>query len=162
MNPTPLILLHDSLYVIDRSRVGTEDCPEEIVDLAGSTGNIYTIHIKKQPTCTCMAYQHTISPKTGLGDECKHILYVRLFLSCDLACAYLVFIRSLTASLRRLRISSINWRYFLLNFAKSLRMPHPSLLARHPALPLAPQAIVSLLRTTALSAAALSRRTATR
>ncbi|KAI9664542.1 MAG: hypothetical protein M1821_005988 [Bathelium mastoideum] len=63
-------------YVIERTRTGTEDCPEEMVDLAGSTGNIYTVHIKKQPTCTCPAYQRTVKPGADIGDECKHILWV--------------------------------------------------------------------------------------
>ncbi|KAL9078066.1 MAG: hypothetical protein Q9157_003005 [Trypethelium eluteriae] len=75
--------LSNTLFIIDRIRAGTEDCPEEMIDLAGSTGNIYTIHIKKRPTCTCPAYEKTIKPGNDLGDECKHILYLA-FLSSEL------------------------------------------------------------------------------
>ncbi|KAF3000602.1 hypothetical protein E8E14_000731 [Neopestalotiopsis sp. 37M] len=55
-------------YVISRSRAWSGQCPEEIVELAGSTGNIYTVHIARQPTCTC--------PHHKAGHQCKHILYV--------------------------------------------------------------------------------------
>jgi hypothetical protein len=55
-------------YVLARSRSGTPQCPEESVELTGSTGNIYTVHIAQQPICSC--------PHAKAGNQCKHILYV--------------------------------------------------------------------------------------
>ena len=56
------------MFVIERTRSGTEECPEETVELAGSTGNIYTVQISKVPTCDC--------PHAAKGHQCKHIIYV--------------------------------------------------------------------------------------
>ncbi|RYP40837.1 hypothetical protein DL768_010577 [Monosporascus sp. mg162] len=56
-------------YVLSRSRAGTDDeCPEEIVEMTGSTGNIYHVHVSQLPTCTC--------PHATKGNQCKHIIYV--------------------------------------------------------------------------------------
>lgn len=55
-------------YVLGRSLCGTRQCPEEVVELTGSTGNIYSVHIAQQPSCTC--------PHSLKGNQCKHILYV--------------------------------------------------------------------------------------
>ncbi|KAK8074293.1 hypothetical protein PG994_005192 [Apiospora phragmitis] len=55
-------------YVLGRTRCGDPSCPEEIVELTGSTGNIYHVHIAKQPTCDC--------PHGLKRNQCKHILYV--------------------------------------------------------------------------------------
>ncbi|KAI1279007.1 hypothetical protein F5Y07DRAFT_360175 [Xylaria sp. FL0933] len=55
-------------YVLNRSRCGTPDYPEEEVELTGSTGNIYTVHICQEPSCTC--------PHALKGNQCKHIVYV--------------------------------------------------------------------------------------
>ncbi|KAI0886444.1 uncharacterized protein GGS22DRAFT_199718 [Annulohypoxylon maeteangense] len=55
-------------YVLGRTRDGTAHCPEESVELTGSTGNIYVVHIAQQPTCTC--------PHSQNGHQCKHIIYV--------------------------------------------------------------------------------------
>lgn len=55
-------------YVISRTRRGTQECPEEVVELTGSTGNIYTVCITRQPTCDC--------PHAKAGNQCKHIVYV--------------------------------------------------------------------------------------
>ncbi|KAI5918459.1 hypothetical protein F4810DRAFT_691950 [Camillea tinctor] len=55
-------------YVLGRIRLGTDQCPEESIELTGSTGNIYTVHIAQQPTCTC--------PHAIKGHQCKHVLYV--------------------------------------------------------------------------------------
>ncbi|KAK0391808.1 hypothetical protein NLU13_1307 [Sarocladium strictum] len=55
-------------YVLERYRVGTPECPQEIVELTGSTGNIYHVHIAKQPKCTC--------PHAEKGNQCKHVVYV--------------------------------------------------------------------------------------
>ena len=57
------------MFVIDRSRGGTEDVPEETIDMAGTTGNIYSITIAQLPNCTC--------PDNQKGNQCKHIVYVR-------------------------------------------------------------------------------------
>ncbi|KAJ4290057.1 hypothetical protein N0V88_006561 [Collariella sp. IMI 366227] len=55
-------------YVLSRTRCGTPDCPEEMVELTGSTGNIYTVVIAQQPSCNC--------PHAQKGNQCKHVLYV--------------------------------------------------------------------------------------
>ncbi|KAI8719610.1 hypothetical protein NCS52_00742200 [Fusarium sp. LHS14.1] len=55
-------------YVLNRTRRGTHDCPEEDIEMTGSTGNIYNVHIGKRPSCTC--------PHYAKGNQCKHILYV--------------------------------------------------------------------------------------
>lgn len=60
--------LSQRFYVLNRTRAGTNECPEEIVEMTGSTGNIYTIHIAKQPRCNC--------PHAAKGNQCKHVLYV--------------------------------------------------------------------------------------
>lgn len=60
--------LSQRFYVLNRVRGGTKDCPEEDVEMTGSTGNIYTVHVGKQPRCTC--------PHNEKGHQCKHILYV--------------------------------------------------------------------------------------
>ncbi|TPX11273.1 uncharacterized protein E0L32_001091 [Thyridium curvatum] len=54
-------------YVLSRTRCGTQDCPEEMVEMAGSTGNIYYVCIAKQPSCDC--------PHARKGAQCKHLLY---------------------------------------------------------------------------------------
>ncbi|KAI0130400.1 SWIM zinc finger protein [Xylariales sp. AK1849] len=55
-------------YVLSRSRCGTAQCPEETVDITGSTGNIYQVHIAQLPRCNC--------PHARAGNQCKHVLYV--------------------------------------------------------------------------------------
>jgi hypothetical protein len=55
-------------YVLSRSRTGHGDEQEETVELAGTTGNIYTVTIARQPTCDC--------PHARQGNQCKHVLYV--------------------------------------------------------------------------------------
>lgn len=54
--------------MLSRARAGTPDCPEETVELAGSTGNVYTVVVARQPTCDC--------PHARGGNQCKHVLYV--------------------------------------------------------------------------------------
>lgn len=56
------------MFVIERTRSGSEECPEELIELAGTTGNIYTVHIAKVPSCDC--------PHAKKGNQCKHIVYV--------------------------------------------------------------------------------------
>lgn len=60
--------LSQRFYVLGRSRCGTAECPEEFVELTGSTGNIYVVHVAQRPSCTC--------PHSQQGNQCKHVLYV--------------------------------------------------------------------------------------
>jgi hypothetical protein len=68
------------MFVLDRRR-GHErdchanhlDCPEEVILLAGSKGNVYTVTISHLTSCTCPV---TIYSKTGEEKQCKHVLYV--------------------------------------------------------------------------------------
>lgn len=68
--------INQRMFVIDRQRHNNDDCPHstadcpiEVVELAGSTGNIYTVTIGHVPTCSC--------PNFVKGNaQCKHILYV--------------------------------------------------------------------------------------
>jgi hypothetical protein len=39
-----------------------------MVELSGSTGNIYTVVVARQPSCDC--------PHARAGNQCKHVLYV--------------------------------------------------------------------------------------
>jgi hypothetical protein len=56
------------MFVISRTRSGSPDAPEETIELAGSTGNIYTVTFSRTPSCTC--------PDARKGNQCKHIIYV--------------------------------------------------------------------------------------
>ncbi|KAL2211507.1 hypothetical protein CC79DRAFT_1363803 [Sarocladium strictum] len=60
--------LTQRFYVLERHRGGTPEYPQEIVELTGSTGNIYHVHIAQQPRCTC--------PHAEQGNQCKHMIYV--------------------------------------------------------------------------------------
>ncbi|KID78901.1 Mitogen-activated protein kinase kinase kinase 1 [Metarhizium brunneum] len=60
--------LSQRFYVLERTPSGTDECPEEIFKMTGSTGNIYTVHIKQQPTCDC--------PHALKGNQCKHVIYI--------------------------------------------------------------------------------------
>ncbi|KAH7125431.1 hypothetical protein B0J11DRAFT_435078 [Dendryphion nanum] len=62
--------LTQRLTVMGRERIGTDDIPEENVSIAGSTGNLYTVHIGLVPSCDC--------PHAKKGNQCKHIIYVML------------------------------------------------------------------------------------
>ncbi|KAJ4417070.1 hypothetical protein N0V85_002006 [Neurospora sp. IMI 360204] len=58
-------------FVLSRKRIPVWDSFEgfeEEVEIAGSTGNIYTVTIARQPTCTC--------PMGEKSEQCKHIIYV--------------------------------------------------------------------------------------
>lgn len=63
--------LSQRFFVLSRKRTGTDDCPGEEVELAGTTGNVYTIQIGKVPSCNC--------PHAMKGNQCKHILYVSIW-----------------------------------------------------------------------------------
>ena len=54
--------------MIDRTTGGTTEIPEETIEMVGSTGNIYSVHICQMPSCTC--------PDNQKGNQCKHIVYV--------------------------------------------------------------------------------------
>ncbi|KAJ9660275.1 hypothetical protein H2201_007021 [Coniosporium apollinis] len=60
--------LTQRMFVIDRRRGGTEECPTETVKMVGSTGNVYTVTINKLPSCNC--------PHALKRFQCKHIVYV--------------------------------------------------------------------------------------
>ncbi|MCJ1380512.1 hypothetical protein MMC17_003620 [Xylographa soralifera] len=60
--------LEQRMFVLGRERKGTEEAPEETIEMAGSTGNIYNVSINKLPSCTC--------PDNRKGNQCKHIVYV--------------------------------------------------------------------------------------
>ena len=62
--------LSQRFFVLSRKRTGTDDSPGEEVELAGTTGNVYTIQVGKVPSCNC--------PHAMKGNQCKHILYVSL------------------------------------------------------------------------------------
>ncbi|MCJ1225447.1 hypothetical protein MMC12_002096 [Toensbergia leucococca] len=56
------------MFMIDRTTGGTTEIPEETIEMVGSTGNIYSVHICQMPSCTC--------PDNQKGNQCKHIVYV--------------------------------------------------------------------------------------
>lgn len=58
------------MFVISRRRSTNGHITEENVDIVGTTGNIYTVTISYEPSCTC--------PDAMKGNQCKHIIYVRV------------------------------------------------------------------------------------
>lgn len=56
------------MFVIDRIPTGTDDLPEETIEMAGTTGNVYRVTVNQVPRCTC--------PDNSKGNQCKHIVYV--------------------------------------------------------------------------------------
>ncbi|KAH7156508.1 hypothetical protein EDB81DRAFT_393233 [Dactylonectria macrodidyma] len=60
--------LSQRFFVLGRTRSGSEECPEEVVEMTGSTGNIYTVVIAQIPSCDC--------PHALKGNQCKHLFYV--------------------------------------------------------------------------------------
>lgn len=56
------------MIVLGRRRDTIDGVPSEEVEIVGSTGNVYTVTISHQPTCTC--------PDSLRGNECKHKVYV--------------------------------------------------------------------------------------
>ena len=65
------------MFVIDRARCDTADCPEERFEIAGTTGNVYSVHIARQPSCNC--------PHALKGNQCKHVIYVSALFSASVA-----------------------------------------------------------------------------
>ena len=68
------------MFVLDRERGVEEDChtnhhdcPCETIQLAGSTGSVYTVTISHLPSCTCPA---GIFMRKGQETLCKYALYV--------------------------------------------------------------------------------------
>ncbi|KAI9797818.1 MAG: hypothetical protein M1833_005321 [Piccolia ochrophora] len=61
-------VLTQRMFVIDREDSGSADCPEGVFEMAGTTGNVYTVKIGNLPSCTC--------PDNQKGNQCKHIVYV--------------------------------------------------------------------------------------
>lgn len=59
-----------NFHVLSRKALGTPECPEAVVELAGTTGNIYTVRIERIPSCSCPYNEN------GYGSQCKHIIYV--------------------------------------------------------------------------------------
>lgn len=64
----PFSRVFSRFYVLSRTRCGTVACPEEMIEMTGSTGNIYTVCIARRPTCDC--------PHAAQGHQCKHVIYV--------------------------------------------------------------------------------------
>lgn len=62
--------LNQRMFVLDRQRRTTDsgEHPTEQIQLAGTTGNVYTITIDKVPNCNC--------PHALKGNQCKHVIYV--------------------------------------------------------------------------------------
>jgi hypothetical protein len=58
------------MFVISRTRSDTDSIPQETIEIAGTTGNIYHVTIGLLPSCTC--------PDNNKGNQCKHIIYVSI------------------------------------------------------------------------------------
>jgi len=56
------------MFVISRTRSDNEETLEEVVKIAGTTGNVYTVKVNNEPACSC--------PDAAKGNQCKHIIYV--------------------------------------------------------------------------------------
>ncbi|KAI9657511.1 MAG: hypothetical protein M1831_004127 [Alyxoria varia] len=57
------------MFVIERKNTeSTPDEPEQTVEIAGTTGNLYKVVVNHVPSCTC--------PHAVKGNQCKHIVYV--------------------------------------------------------------------------------------
>jgi SWIM zinc finger len=56
------------MCVISRTRSDNEEIPEEVVEIAGTTGNVYNVKVNNEPSCSC--------PDAAKGNQCKHIIYV--------------------------------------------------------------------------------------
>ncbi|OAR02378.1 hypothetical protein LLEC1_02595 [Akanthomyces lecanii] len=58
----------ERFFVLQRERNDEADCPQEIFQLAGTTGNVYSILISREPSCNC--------PHALKGNQCKHTIYI--------------------------------------------------------------------------------------
>ena len=61
----------ERFFVLKRERDDAGDCPQELFQLAGTTGNVYSIQISREPSCNC--------PHALKGNQCKHTIYVRFW-----------------------------------------------------------------------------------
>lgn len=67
--------LTQRMFVVDRQRLSPRNTvgddqhahPTEVLSIAGTTGNIYTVTIDRIPTCDC--------PYALKGHQCKHVIY---------------------------------------------------------------------------------------
>lgn len=64
------------MFVIERTREGTEEVPEEVIVMAGTTGNLYDVVIRLEPSYTCPDHMNR--------NHCKHIIHVCKNLTRDL------------------------------------------------------------------------------
>lgn len=62
------------LYLIQRGELvpagAAPQAPSQDFTVLGATGNVYTVRVCRQPSCTC--------PDAGKGNVCKHLLFVML------------------------------------------------------------------------------------
>lgn len=65
---SPTLAYQCRMFIIERSCEGTEEVPEEVIVMAGSTGNLHDVVIGLEPSCTCPDYMN--------GNHRKHIIYV--------------------------------------------------------------------------------------
>ncbi|KAF5378349.1 hypothetical protein D9615_008763 [Tricholomella constricta] len=61
-------VMSQRFFMIDRQR--TPGQLREVFSVLGSTGNVYTVTIDKNPSCNC--------PDAAKGNHCKHILFIFL------------------------------------------------------------------------------------
>ena len=61
------------MFLIERTRQVSDDGmhAEEVLDIAGTTGNVYQVTVSKVPSCSC--------PDAAKGNQCKHIVYVWIY-----------------------------------------------------------------------------------
>ncbi|CAD6590956.1 MAG: hypothetical protein ASARMPREDX12_005305 [Alectoria sarmentosa] len=71
------------MFVIDRTHGGTPEIPEETIELAGTTGNVYSITICQLPSCTCPDSQKSNQSKIlhNVLKAPEHLQYQLAFLS---------------------------------------------------------------------------------
>ncbi|KIW17893.1 hypothetical protein PV08_05088 [Exophiala spinifera] len=55
------------MIVLGRKRIVKDDAPCELLEIVGSTGNVYEVVIGRMPSCNC--------PDALKGNECKHKVY---------------------------------------------------------------------------------------
>lgn len=73
--------LYQRFFVLKRTRCEGLDGIEEEFELAGTTGNVYTVRIARQPKCSC--------PMGKARQQCKHVVYVSICLLRSCAIIYL-------------------------------------------------------------------------
>ena len=68
-----MFVLNRERFSEDNCHAGYGDCPSEILKIAGTKGDVYTITISHVPSCTCPV---NLFKRTGEEKCCKHLLYV--------------------------------------------------------------------------------------